>query len=166
MNFNLFKGLKGNGKARTSAPAPRRTQLQVETLENRLVPTAYIQNLQFPLYDAMHNQMGTLGITQQTGNTFAGTLHDNGWNINIPISGQLVPYNNGWDGMTFNGGSGNGFVTENVSFNGLVYEGAPHVMEGYLNESGSYWTFSLSGFKQVSFSNTYGEYSQPYGLLY
>jgi hypothetical protein len=68
--------------------------------------------------------------------------------------------------MTFNGGSGNGFVTESVSFNGLVYEGAPHVMEGYLNESGSYWTFSLSGFKQVNFSNTYGEYSQPYGLLY
>ena len=167
MKISLFKSRERmSTMART--PAAPRAQLQVEALENRLVPTAWIQGWQFPIYNGAHSLIGTLSVGPQNGNNFSGTFHDNGFGVNIPIKGQLGSFGGSWDTMSFQGGQWFGWGSESVSFNGGVSENVPHTLTGNLTESGSYLSFGggLTGFHWVNFSNNYWEYSTGYYPIY
>jgi hypothetical protein len=165
MNLNFFNGRRSRNKSAASTGSPVR--LGVETLEDRLVPTAWIQGWDFPLYDAQQHSIGTLSIVQQSGSSFSGVVHDNGFNANIPVSGQLQLLGGSWDRITFGGGpSWFGYGSESVSFNGYVNENMPHTLMGSLNESGSFWRAGVLGGGWVNFADTYSEYSTGYYPIY
>jgi hypothetical protein len=166
MKISMFKS-RGEKTTRARIPAAPRARLEVEALENRLVPTAWIAHWQYPIYNAAHSQIGTLSIGPQTGNTFSGTFHDNGFNVNIPITGQLGPYNGSWDTMSFQGGpTWFGLGYESVSFNGWVAEGVPHTLDGSVTESGTWLVPGPTSVQWVSFVNNYWEYSAGYYPIY
>jgi hypothetical protein len=157
---NLLRNLTGRGTARKrSRPTPT-TRLQVEQLEQQLVPTVNLSNMKIGF--GIRN--GTLFVqTEQIDGgqaTFQGAFEDpNGhW---IPVKGQLQQMGSRAQ-MTFQGSAWHWGVGEGVNFNGWVNEanlnpwlGGPWV-EGTLSETYySLWsripettTTSVSGYPQ------------------
>ena len=117
---NLFRNLTGRGTARKRSRPTLTTRLQVEQLEQRLVPTVDLSNMEI----SFGFGKGTLfvqGEQIQGGQaTFWGGFEDpNGhW---IPIKGQLQQMGS-WDQMTFKGSAWQWGVGESVNFNGWVNE--------------------------------------------
>jgi hypothetical protein len=119
---NLFRNLTGRGTARKRSRPTLTTRLQVEQLEQRLVPTVDLSNMEI----SFGFGKGTLFVqgeqTQGGQTTFWGGFEDpNGaW---IPIKGQLQQMGS-WDQMTFWGSAWQHLVKhgESVNFNGWVNE--------------------------------------------
>jgi hypothetical protein len=117
---NLYQFFAGRGTARTRSRPARTTHLKVEQLEQRLVPTVNLSNMEI----GFGFGKGTLfvqGEQIQGGQaTFWGGFEDpNGhW---IPIKGQLQQMGS-WDQMTFQGKAWQWGVGESVNFNGWVNE--------------------------------------------
>ena len=156
---NLLHNLTGRGTARKrSRPTPT-TRLQVEQLEQRLVPTVNLANMEI----GFGFGKGTLfvqGEQIQGGQaTFWGGFEDPSGHW-IPITGQLQQMGS-WDQMSFKGSAWQWGSTESVNFNGWVNEAnlKPSLggtwAEGTLSETySSFWggyhqtTESVSGYAE------------------
>ena len=164
--LSAFGTLGKRRQTRSNFGLAGKTQLGVERLEERAVPTANINNLAFPIYDGAMHQIGLLYITQENFNnhTFAGVLTDYAFGMNVGVTGQLTPLG-AWDRISFSGSASNGFQSESVSFNGYVSE--PNVLPkteltGTLNQSyhelffsqlGLYWKDWSTSTYEVSFGS-------------
>jgi len=117
---NLYQFFAGRGAVRKRSRPTLTTRLQVEQLEQRLVPTVDLSNMEI----GFGFGKGTLFVqgeqTQGGQTTFWGGFEDpNGaW---IPIKGQLQQMGS-WDQMTFKGSAQQGAFGESVNFNGWVNE--------------------------------------------
>lgn len=166
---NLFRSLTDGANDRASR-RPRTTRLQVEHLERRLVPTANLSNLSFPISNSQGTLLGTLAITSETFGArhtaqFSGTFYEDIGNhaISIPISGTLeqarITFKQGgttylgWDSISFQGSTPlsntNPGYGGSVSFKGTVSDSGPETLSGTL----------VQNFAE-SFGDTLGWWSQ------
>jgi hypothetical protein len=129
---NLLRKLVGPGKGPARARPTPTARLQVEQLDERLVPTAHLQNMIAGL-GPWPTGGGLTIFTEpftKTGATFQGGFADDATGIWVPVSGKLSLPVAGWDKITVQGsGAGwsnqeNALVTEIVNFSGRVKEGS------------------------------------------
>jgi hypothetical protein len=138
MNLSL-RHLFGKRGGRATRPA-HTTQLRVEQLEERAVPTVNLLPYKFAMPG-----VGTFHATNENFATgaFQGVFTDAKTGINVAVTGKLTPLGGHWkwDTMTFQGNGWRWFESEHVKFNGYLNEGQqldiiiPPMMEGYLTES-------------------------------
>jgi hypothetical protein len=158
---NLLQYLTRRGAARPSSRPARTTRLQVEQLEQRLVPTVNLANMEI----GFGFGKGTLFVQTEQINggqaTFQGGFEDPNGNW-IPIKGQLQQVGN-WDQMTFQGSHYNWGIGESVNFNGWVNEanlkpflGGTQV-EGTLSETYS-WLWGRSQETTTSWVDGYAQF--------
>jgi hypothetical protein len=127
----LFGKRSGRRAAPPAARPARTTQLRVEALEARTVPTVMnLTNYLFPLPGAV------LHVTSENVATgvFHGTFDDVNTGININVTGKLTPIVGPWDSMRFQGTGAKGCDIEHVWFGGVLHEAAFPLMEGKLTE--------------------------------
>jgi hypothetical protein len=138
--MNLFlRHLFGKRDGRRPA---RTTQLRVEQLEERAVPTVNLLPYRFALPGA-----GTFHATSENFVTgaFQGVFTDAKTGIDVAVTGKLTHLFGNWDTMTFQGNGQKWLEFEHVKFNGYLNEGQaldniyPPKMEGYLTETVSWF---------------------------
>jgi hypothetical protein len=168
--LSAFRSLGERLQTRRNSGLAGKTRLGVERLEERAVPTANINNLVFPIYDATMHQTGLLHITQENFNTktFAGVLTDYAFGMSVGVTGQLTPLGS-WDRISFSGSASNGFQSESVSFKGYVSE--PHVLpqtelSGSLTQSYHELVFSRFSLYWKNWSTTTYEVSFGSPVVY
>lgn len=147
---NLVCSLTGSASARNSTRRST-TRLQIEGLEDRLVPTTV--NLSNNLFELQgpKNQVGTLYITTENAQgQFTGYFEEvqGSAEVMIPVTGSVGPTRPGKPAnvmnLSFQGSVKNGATTDGVSFTGVLtqpgqVEGG--VLGGMLDE-----TFSTTDF--------------------
>jgi len=139
---NLLSKLTSRGSVRTSRCRTQTPRLQVEQLDQRLVPTVNLANKLIGF-----GNVGTLYVYSETINggsaTFSGGFEDD-YGHWIPVTGHLKQQG-AWDQMTFKGGISNFITSESVNFSGWVNEPSINQMtwaSGTLTEDFS-WLKSL-----------------------
>jgi hypothetical protein len=158
---NLLRRLRGRSLARGSAHPAKTTRLEVERLQDRIVPT--IINL-VPLNFTMPGA-GTLHVsTELPTGAFWGTFHDVNSNWDIPVVGQLTSLGPRTDNIVFHGAAAKPQLgeRETVSFVGEVVDyrpAAPELMTGTLTEN--YW-LDLPGIPPLHWAVTRPE--EAFGL--
>jgi hypothetical protein len=143
---NLFRRLTGRAATQSPVRPTQTTRLQVESLEDRLVPVSALTNYQFALattYGGPAN--ASLWITYENNATgaFSGLYWSNNGYV-VPISGQLTA-EGCMDSMTFAGAAWVGNQIEEVSFSGYVTDtavstGTGVLMSGQLTQT-NLWTY-------------------------
>jgi hypothetical protein len=145
---DLVRRLCGPGGG--SARPARTTRLEVEQLQDRVVPAIINLSANFNLPGA-----GTLHVTTELASgQFWGIFHDASSNINVPVSGQLTSLTPNTDKIVFGGFGANAFERETVSFVGEVTDYrpiAPELMTGMLTEN--YW-INLPGLPPLHWAHT------------
>jgi hypothetical protein len=138
------------GPAGGSARPAKTTRLEVEQLQDRVVPSIINLAPNFNMPGA-----GTLHVTGELpSGAFWGTFHDASSNINVPVSGQLTSIAPNADKIVFSGAAANPFERETVSFVGEVVDYrpiAPELMSGMLTEN--YW-INLPGLPPLHWTHT------------
>src|SRR5262249_44604725 len=126
---HLFANRRGRRPAYT-------TQLRVEELEERAVPTVNLLPYKFVMPGT-----GTFHATSENFATgaFQGTFTDAKTGIKVTVSGKLTHLWGSFDKMDFDGKGSAWFEGEHVHFNGFLNEGQPNsvppTMEGTLTET-------------------------------
>jgi hypothetical protein len=126
--MSLIAGVNKFGNTAKPAARRRTTQLQVEKLEERAVPTANLTNTMVPFGN------GTLYVNTQKGTAITGYFYDNNTHQDIQVTGSLMPGAKGVDQVQFQGSYGSPVTgEESVSFKGTFNE-ATRNMTGALTE--------------------------------
>jgi hypothetical protein len=129
---NLLRNLVGPGTGRAHARPTPTARRQGEQRDERLVPTAPLQNMIAGL-GPWPTGGGLTIFTEtftKTGATFQGGFADDATGIWVPVSGKLSLPVAGRDNITLQGGGTgwsnqeNALVTEIVNFSGRVKEGS------------------------------------------
>jgi hypothetical protein len=155
---DMLTRLTGRAAPRRS-PRPRRTtSLRVESLEDRTVPTAFINSYSFNM-----GSQGTLYVNaenMQTGQ-FSGSFNEAGvgW---INVTGSVTEKGGGLSSIYFSGSTGGRASTsyQSVSFQGTVTD-SPNWMSGKLTETSSF----MSGLHRTTSSTTYSEMAHANPIL-
>ena len=132
-------------------PAPRAVRLQVEPLEDRLVPTVNLPSYVFNFpgvgtFHATNEQVSTNGIWVTA--TFSGVFADAKSGINVPVTGNLFGVGQPLttDFISFHGSASKGIEAESVKFGGILNEGQqldeiiPPSLQGVLTEDYTWFT--------------------------
>jgi hypothetical protein len=125
---NLFRNSTSRAAAPIAGCSARTTRLEVESLEDRAVPTMNLTGYSFSMPAA------SLYVSQEIGTQFWGSFFDAKSGIAIPVTGQLNPIGNQLDAMSFHGSGMKGLESEQVVFNGKLHEGPAPLMFGQVTE--------------------------------
>jgi hypothetical protein len=142
--WNLF-GRRAGRSARNVSRRARTVRLQVESLEERAVPTANLANVDFPIFmgTVPGGPVGMLHIKSENLSTgqFNGVFQDFTRNYLVPINGQVKQISAVSDSMTFQGTAtriytDGIFTSDSIYFNGQVSEAndLTHVMVGKVQQ--------------------------------